>query len=150
TPPTLADGDIERLQLDDLANLKVSLGDPAQLNMIKTGNLSPNGNTLISTYNDKFRDDFNTFDEVNNWEVMQLGDGQSYTLRGVANGARFLAINSGTTSGAETISIYAVTGVCVAQKVMQQEHAQFHLPAKGMYIISIEHNGQNERIKVIR
>lgn len=53
-------------------------------------------------------------------------------------------------SGAETISIYAVTGVCVAQKVMQQEHAEFHLPAKGMYIISIEHNGQKERIKVIR
>ncbi|MDD2997020.1 MAG: T9SS type A sorting domain-containing protein, partial [Paludibacter sp.] len=53
-------------------------------------------------------------------------------------------------SGAETISIYAVTGVCVAHKVMQQENAEFHLPAKGMYIISIEHNGQKERIKVIR
>ena len=66
-------------------------------------NLSPSGNTVISTYNDKFRDDFNTFDEVNNWTVKQLGTGQSYELRGVAGGARFLAINSGTTSGAETI-----------------------------------------------
>jgi len=30
TPPTLADGDVANQQLDDLGNLKVSMGDPAQ------------------------------------------------------------------------------------------------------------------------
>jgi len=68
-----------------------------------TGNVNASGNKVVSTYLDKFRDDFNTFDTTNNWEVMQVGTGQSYQLRGTANGARFLAINSGTTSGAETI-----------------------------------------------
>lgn len=31
TPPTLADGDVVPLQGDDMGNVKVSLGDPAQL-----------------------------------------------------------------------------------------------------------------------
>ncbi len=64
------------------------------------GNINSAGNKVISTYLDKFRDDF--FD-LSNWDVVQVGSGMSYKLRGVANGARFLAINSGTTSGEETI-----------------------------------------------
>jgi len=90
--------DFSAMKLKDTTNTIIN---PATSD--KQGNLSTSGNTIISTHNDKFRDDFNTFDEVNNWTVKQLGTGQSYELRGVAGGARFLAINSGTTSGAETI-----------------------------------------------
>lgn len=31
TPPTLADGDVAQQQLDDMGNIKVTFGDPAQL-----------------------------------------------------------------------------------------------------------------------
>lgn len=37
TPPSLADGDAVQSQADDLGNLKVSLGDPAQLAMLNPG-----------------------------------------------------------------------------------------------------------------
>lgn len=72
------------------------------LNQIEAnqGNVNSAGNKVISTYLDKFRDDFY---DLSNWDVVQVGSGMSYELRGVANGSRFLAINSGTTSGEETI-----------------------------------------------
>ena len=35
TPPTLADGDVAPFQGDDLGNVKVSIGDPAQLALLQ-------------------------------------------------------------------------------------------------------------------
>lgn len=35
TPPSLADGDVAPIQGDDLGNIKVSLGDPAQLALLQ-------------------------------------------------------------------------------------------------------------------
>ena len=34
TPPTLADGDFAQAQMDDMGNLKVSLGDPSQITQV--------------------------------------------------------------------------------------------------------------------
>lgn len=35
TPPTLADGDVAPIQQDDMGNVKVTLGDPAQIALIQ-------------------------------------------------------------------------------------------------------------------
>jgi len=35
TPPSLADGDFKQLQLDDIGNLKVAMGDPAQETLLE-------------------------------------------------------------------------------------------------------------------
>lgn len=64
------------------------------------GNVNSAGNKVVSTYLDKFRDNF--FD-LSKWDIIQVGSGMSYELRGNAGGARFLAVNSGTINGAETI-----------------------------------------------
>lgn len=75
-------------------------GGSIDATLANQGNINSARNTVVSTYLDKFRDDFY---DLSNWDVVQVGSGMSYELRGVANGSRFLAINSGTTSGEETI-----------------------------------------------
>ena len=84
----------------DISSRTWTDGGSIDATLANQGNINSAGNTVISTYLDKFRDDF--FD-LSNWDVIQVGSGMSYELRGVANGARFLAINSGTISGEETI-----------------------------------------------
>jgi hypothetical protein len=67
TPPTLADGDVAPIQADDLGNVKVSLGDPAQMALLQQSMPIPphtkidwsdssaikfyNGATLVATLN---------------------------------------------------------------------------------------------------
>ncbi len=41
TPPALVDGDVKQIQLDDLANMKMTLGDPAQIIELKTQYIFP-------------------------------------------------------------------------------------------------------------
>lgn len=79
---------------------KLATEETLQDILANQGNINSARNTVVSTYLDKFRDDFY---DLSNWDVVQVGSGMSYELRGVANGSRFLAINSGTTSGEETI-----------------------------------------------
>lgn len=67
------------------------------------GNINSAGNTVISTYLDKFRDDFDIFDTTNNWTVIQQGANHTISVAGVANGARYLNINSSTGANQETI-----------------------------------------------
>jgi hypothetical protein len=47
TPPTLADGDVAHQQMDDMGNIKVSLGDPAQLAELGGGMLIPRHNQQV-------------------------------------------------------------------------------------------------------
>jgi len=47
TPPTLADGDVSGIQLDDLANIKVTLGDPAQVAALSGGMIIPSYNQMV-------------------------------------------------------------------------------------------------------
>lgn len=67
------------------------------------GNINACGNTVVSTYLDKFRDEFLTYDTINNWTTVQIASGGSIGIAGAANGSSYLKINSGTTSGEETI-----------------------------------------------
>ena len=67
------------------------------------GNLNPNGNTIVSTCLDRFRDEFPTFDTTNNWTVIQQGTDHNIYVSGTANGSRYLAIESGATADQETI-----------------------------------------------
>lgn len=90
-----------------LKNVAGTIINPATSD--KQGNLSPSGNQVISTYMDRFRDDFATYDTTNNWTTVQTGSGQSIAIGGAANGSSYLRISSGTTSGAETIILSKVT-----------------------------------------
>ena len=47
TPPTLADGDVAPIQQDDMGNIKVSLGDPAQLALIQQPMPIPEHNEIV-------------------------------------------------------------------------------------------------------
>ena len=46
TPPTLVDGDVAQQQLDDLGNVKVTLGDPAQALALSGGSPLPRYDSL--------------------------------------------------------------------------------------------------------
>ena len=39
TPPTMADGDVAPTQVDDMGNIKVSIGDPAQMSLLRNSDL---------------------------------------------------------------------------------------------------------------
>ena len=67
------------------------------------GALTPGGATAVGTYLDKFRDEFLVYDTTNNWTTIQTAAGGSIGVAGSALGSSYLKINSGTTSGEETI-----------------------------------------------
>lgn len=50
TPPTLADGDVAPLQGDDMGNVNVSLGDPAQLALLQQPMPIPEHDTIECSY----------------------------------------------------------------------------------------------------
>lgn len=52
TPPTLADGDVVPLQGDDMGNVKVSLGDPAQLALLQQPMPIPEHDEMVLAYTD--------------------------------------------------------------------------------------------------
>ena len=79
-----------------LKNVAGTIINPATSD--KQGNLSPLGNQVVSTYMDRFRDDFATYDTTNNWTTVQTGSGQSIAIGGAANGSSYLRISSGPIS----------------------------------------------------
>lgn len=58
---------------------------------------------VVGTARDKFRDNFRSYDTVNNWETVQTGAGMTITTDGVLNGSRYLNVAMGTTINSETI-----------------------------------------------
>ena len=50
TPPNLADGDLKQLQLDDMGNLKMSFGDPAQEALFLNPFLIPSFDEISLSY----------------------------------------------------------------------------------------------------
>lgn len=58
---------------------------------------------MIGTVQDKFRDEFLTFNTTDNWTVVQTGAGQTISVAGGTGGARYLNIASGVTASSETI-----------------------------------------------
>lgn len=96
--------DFSAMKLKDTTNTIIN---PATSD--KQGNLSPSGNTVISTSLDRFRDEFATYDTTNNWTTVQTGAGQSIDIGGSANGSSYLRITSGTTNGSETIILSKTT-----------------------------------------
>lgn len=48
TPPTLADGDVALTQMDDMGNIKFTLGDPAQAALLSASKLIPYNFDYIS------------------------------------------------------------------------------------------------------
>jgi hypothetical protein len=92
-----------------------------------------NGSLVVSTAYDRFRDEFRDFDTTDKWRLIQTGDGHTIGLGGVANGSRYLNINTGTTPNSETIilgrfSIKAPfkvsVGASLSQRIANQE---FHI-----------------------
>lgn len=88
------------------------------------------GKLLVGTARDKFRDEFATFDETNNWERIQTGSGHTITVAGVANGARYLNIATGVNPGSETILLSRSTfkfpiklafALSMSQRIINQE-----------------------------
>lgn len=84
----------------------------------------------VGTGKSRFRDDFRTFDEVENWTVVQQGVGQTISVNGTANGARYLNINTGTTANSELIllskhtfhaPVKKVVGLSMSQRIANQE-----------------------------
>lgn len=78
-------------------------GGSIDATLANQGNINACGNTVVSTYLDKFRDDFDIFDTTNNWTVVQQGANHTISVEGVANGSRYLKINSSTGANQETI-----------------------------------------------
>lgn len=60
---------------------------------------------LVGNVREKFKDEFFSFDTVENWTLVQTGPGMVISVAGVANGSRYLNIASGVTPNAETIII---------------------------------------------
>lgn len=92
--------------------------------------INANKSIMISTAFDKFRDDFLTYDTENKWTEQQLGEGMSITVDGIANGARYLNINSGVVNGAETILLSKISfkspfrvaaGISLSQRIVNQQ-----------------------------
>ena len=84
----------------------------------------------VGTSRDKFREEFFTFDAVNNWEVIQAGTGQTVSTNGLLNGSRYLAISTGTTVAQETILLSRRSfmlpckiafGISISQRIVNQE-----------------------------
>jgi len=85
----------------------------------------------IGTSKSKFRDEFLTFDTVNNWTIVQQAPGAAApSVDGLLNGARYLKIPAGTVSGEETILISKQTfrgpvkvalGLSLSQRIANQE-----------------------------
>lgn len=88
------------------------------------------GKTLVGTARDKFRDEFFSFDTVNNWDLIQTGSGQTVTVDGIANGARYLNVATGITTSSETIiqsknsfklPLKLAFGLSMSQRIVNQE-----------------------------
>lgn len=52
TPPSLADGDVVPVQSDDMGNVKVSFGDPAQLALLQQPMPIPEHDEIVFAYTD--------------------------------------------------------------------------------------------------
>jgi hypothetical protein len=92
--------------------------------------INANRSMMISTAFDKFRDDFLTYDTENKWTEQQLGEGMAITVDGIANGARYLNINSGIVDQSETILLSKMSfkspfrvaaGISLSQRIVNQQ-----------------------------
>ena len=99
----LATEDTQSLVLDALQN-------PAPLKFDQS-KLTPSGALRVGTSLSKFRDDFLTFDTVNNWTVISDG-GMTYGVNGLIGGSRYLNIAAGITPNTEFIMLSKMTFKC--------------------------------------
>lgn len=85
---------------------------------------------IVTTAQDKLRDEFFNFDTINRWEVIQTGAGQVISTAGALNGARYLNIATGTTINSETIiqsretfklPVKVAFGLSMSQRIVNQE-----------------------------
>ena len=72
------------------------------------GALNENGNQIVTTCIDRFRDEFATFDTTNNWTIVQQGTDHTIGVDGEENGSRYLKIETGATENQETILLSKV------------------------------------------
>lgn len=88
---------------------------------------------VVGTARDKFRDEFFTFDTVNNWEVVQTGTNQSLAVDGTTGGARYLRI---------------VTGIDVNQETIILSRKSFKMPFKLAFCLSMSQRIANQEVFV--
>ncbi|MVM39478.1 hypothetical protein GO730_20940 [Spirosoma sp. HMF3257] len=89
--------------------------------------------TVVGTSRDKFRDEFFSFDTVNNWDLIQTGTNHVLSVLGAAGGARFLNINTGTTINTETII---------------QSKGSYRFPVKLAFALSMSQRIANQEVFV--
>lgn len=101
------------------------------------------GALIISTTQNKFRDEFFNYDTTDKWYEKQVGSGMAISLAGDSGGARYLNINTGVTNGAETILLSRIplstpfkvsVGVSLSQRIVNQLFA--------IEIVEIDENGE--------
>lgn len=88
---------------------------------------------VVGTARDKFRDEFFTFDTVNNWEVIQTGTNQSLSVDGTTGGARYLRI---------------VTGIDANQETIILSRKSFKMPFKLAFCLSMSQRIVNQEVFV--
>lgn len=91
------------------------------------------GKLLVGNARDKFRDEFFSFDTVDNWELVQTGSGMTISGDGAANGCRYLKIASGTAINSETIIL---------------SRSSFRLPVKFAFSASLSQRIANQEVFV--
>lgn len=88
------------------------------------------GGMIISTAFDKFRDEFLTYDTTDKWTEVKKDAGCDIAVDGVANGARYLKLNTGINSGDEIILLSKTSfkppfrvaaGISLSQRIVNQE-----------------------------
>lgn len=77
--------------------------DAYPLSNLSNFRFNENKALIVGTVQDKFRDEFLTFNTTDNWTVVQTGAGQTISVAGNTGGARYLNIASGVTANSETI-----------------------------------------------
>ena len=79
------------------------MADAYPLSNLSNFRFNENKDLIVGTVQDKFRDEFLTFNTTDNWTVVQTGAGQTISVAGDTGGARYLNIASGVTANSETI-----------------------------------------------
>jgi hypothetical protein len=116
------------------ANVVMATDDRAGVNYSKiAGYDEVFDKLLVGTARDKLRDEFFTFDTTNTWELIQTGAGQTVTVAGAANGARYLNVATGVTINSETIIL---------------SRDSFKLPVKLAFALSMSQRIANQEVFV--
>lgn len=123
---------------DEQLNILAELNDL----VVSQPEKNENGATIIGTTQNKFRDAFFDYDTVEKWTEVKKDAGMTIGVDGVLNGSRYLKINTGTTSGEETIILSKIplkapfkvaVGASLSQRIANQFFA--------IEIVEIDANG---------